>query len=619
MLKRVITASGVVCFALLSFTFAQTSNATLGGTVSDATGALIPGVMITATNTATGIVTTLISNEAGAYQFASLQTGVYKVSAELSGFQTQTYSNVALGISQQVRLNFTLPVGGVAQSLEVTVAADTVLATSSSSIGSVLTDNTVRDLPLSGRQVVDLVRTTAGAVGSNFVGGRVGWVNTTRDGFVVGDGRYTRGAYSVNFVSPDLVEEVRIVTASVDAESLRGAGQVQMVTRSGTNQFRGSLFWNNRNTALDAAEWFNNFNNVEKNYENRTQAGARIGGPIVKNKTFFFALIDTQRDIVRETFVGTVLTAQARQGIFRFFPGVDNQNINQNNPTVDRNGDPVRPSNATGDLQSFSVFGRDPSRPGYDPTGFVQNTLLSRMPLPNDFTVGDGLNTAGIRFTRRINGQDDGAGSNIEENNRDQINTRIDHNFNPRHKLSFVYTYERTSNMTSQAGIMNWPNGYNGAVKRFPSHLTFSLVSTLSTNLVNELRVGRRNSLLDNWAPWYVGRHGEGEVTDPTAKEAFKLLPVNNGIPFQPVTTLFPSNILNWNAGDGGTRGAESPLWSYADTLAWTQGKHALKAGAEFRYMRSAPWNDSNFTPQAVFGAGGVQVTGIDNAAIPGL
>jgi hypothetical protein len=436
---------------------------------------------------------------------------------------------------------------------------------------------------------------------------------------VVGDGRYTRGAYSVNFVSPDLVEEVRLVTASVDAESLRGAGQLQMVTRSGTNQFRGSLFWNNRNSALDAAEWFNNFNGVKKNYENRTQAGGRIGGPIVKNKTFFFALIDTQRDIVRETFVGTVLTAQARQGIFRFFPGVDNQNINQNNPTVDRNGNPVRPSNATGDLQSFSVFGPDSSRPRFDTTGFVQNTLLSRMPLPNDFTVGDGLNTAGIRFTRRINGQDDGAGSNIEENNRNQFNTRLDHNFNSNHKLSFVYTYESTWNMTAQAGIMNWPNGYNGAVKRFPSHLAFSLVSSFSTNLVNELRVGRRNSLLDNWAPWYVGRHGEGEVTDPVAKEAFKLLPVNNGIPFQPVTTLFPSNILNWNAGDGGTRGAESPLWSYGDTLAWTQGKHAFKVGAEYRYMRSAPWNDSNFTPQAVFGAGGVAVTGIDNGAFPGL
>ena len=119
---------------------AQTSNATVGGTVSDATGALIPGVSVTATNAATGIVTTVLTNEAGAYQFASLQTGTYKIVAELSGFQTQTYNNVTLGISQQVRLNFVLEVGNVATTVDVTEAADTALSTTSASIGSVRTD-----------------------------------------------------------------------------------------------------------------------------------------------------------------------------------------------------------------------------------------------------------------------------------------------------------------------------------------------------------------------------------------------------------------------------------------------------------------------------------------------
>src|SRR5436190_16995116 len=392
----------VVSLFLLVFAeaFGQSSNATLGGTVSDASGAFIPGVTMTAVNTATGITNTVISNEAGGYQFASLQTGTYKVSAELPGFQTQTYENVTLGISQQVRLNFALQVGSVAQAVEVTVAADTLIATSSSSVGNVLPEYKVRDLPLGARNVLDLILTSSGVSNAAntagqaygafegdtgvLAGGRLSAVNTTRDGFVVTDGRYLDGAFSVTYTSSDLVEEVRVITAPVDAEAGRGSGQVQMVTRSGTNQFRGSAFWANHNSALDAANWFNNFNGVAKDYKNRNQFGVRLGGPIIKNKTFFFFLVDEQRDILKQTFVGTVLTPQARQGIFRFFPGADNQNATQNNPTVDRNGNPVRPASATGDLQSFSVFGRDTFRPGYDPTGFIENVILGRMPLPND-------------------------------------------------------------------------------------------------------------------------------------------------------------------------------------------------------------------------------------------
>src|SRR5206468_1617565 len=242
-----------------------------------------------------------------------------------------------------------------------------------------------------------------------------------RDGISVNDTRHSdSGAYAVTYTSPDLVEEVRIVVSAADAELGRGGGQVQMATRAGTNLFRGSVFYTNRNSALDASNWFNNFNGVEKDYENRNQYGGRLGGPIIKNKTFFFVLLDEQREAMRQNFVGSVLTAQARQGIYRYFPGADSQNATQNNPTVDRSGNPVRPATATGDLQSFSVFTdsagrtRDTLRPGYDSTGFIQSVLLSRMPLPNDFTVGDGLNTAGIRFVRRLSGLDLNIGNGFD-------------------------------------------------------------------------------------------------------------------------------------------------------------------------------------------------------------
>src|SRR5262252_2053134 len=296
--RRCAAALLLVCLLFCTTALTQTSNATLGGTVSDGSGALIPGVSITATNTSTGIVTTVISNEAGAYQFASLQPGSYKVTGELTGFQTQVYNNVALGISQQVRLNFSLQVGGVAQSVEVTVAADTLLATSSSSVGSVLPDSKIRDLPLAYRNALDLVITTPGTQASagtagvtvvgNFAGGRIGQVNTTRDGISVSDGRYDNGIYSATYVSQDLVDEVRVIVAPADAETGRGSGQVQLSTRSGTNQFKGSVFWANHNSALDSNSWFNNFRGVQPDYLNRNQVGGRLGGPIVKNKTFFF-------------------------------------------------------------------------------------------------------------------------------------------------------------------------------------------------------------------------------------------------------------------------------------------------------------------------------------------
>src|SRR5207244_12707964 len=137
---------------------------------------------------------------------------------------------------------------------------------------------------------------------------------------------------------PKLFEEIWVITSTVEAEAGRRSGQVQMVTRSGTIQVHGSAFWANHNSALDASNWFNNFNGVPKNYQNRNQFGARVGGPIIKNKTFFFVLLDEQRQVFRKTFVGTVLTPQARQGIFGFYPVADNQYAVAFNPVVDRNG-----------------------------------------------------------------------------------------------------------------------------------------------------------------------------------------------------------------------------------------------------------------------------------------
>src|SRR5256886_1655438 len=322
-MKKLFAA--VLLFLALTLNgFSQSTSATLGGTVQDATGAFIPGVTITATNTGTGIVTTVLSNEAGAYQFASLQPGTYDVKAELPGFQPAVAKDFQLGGAQQARFNFTLQVGAAAgTTVDVNVAADTLLATSSNSVGAILPEYKVRDLPLATRDVFGLVAATAGVQGSgdqmigNFAGGRLSAANTTRDGINVSAGRFEDGAWSLTYTSPDLVEEVKVVVAPVDAQTSRGVGQVSMITRSGTNQLRGSVFWANHNSAPAAANGFSNLNGAGKDYDNRNQFGARVGGPIVKNKTFFFALFEGQRDIRRRRALATPLPPMGGQGTFR--------------------------------------------------------------------------------------------------------------------------------------------------------------------------------------------------------------------------------------------------------------------------------------------------------------
>src|SRR6185295_17462960 len=155
----------LMSFFLSTNGFGQSSNATVSGTVSDVANALIPGVTVTATNTETGVVSTGLSNESGSFNISGLLPGVYTLSAELPGFQTQTFTGVRFGNAAQARLNFKLQVANLNTTVEVTVAADRLLIESTSSVGAVLPENTVRDLPIvgvMGNDALNLVRTLPG-------------------------------------------------------------------------------------------------------------------------------------------------------------------------------------------------------------------------------------------------------------------------------------------------------------------------------------------------------------------------------------------------------------------------------------------------------------------------
>jgi hypothetical protein len=685
-MARIAIAVGLLLSLVVSTpAFGQSTYATVSGTIEDSTGALIPGVTVTATNNGTGVVTSVFSNDSGTYNIPSLLPGVYKVSAELPGFQTKTFTDVQLGNAERVRLNFTLTVASVATGVEVTVAADTLLATSSSSVGEVLSQQRVQDMPMVSNNVLDLYRSVPGirindsGVAGSFAGlSGLNTVNIQRDGVdAAGGARFGSNALAATYMSPDLIGEVRMIVAPVDAELGRGNAQIQFLTRSGTNQFRGTAVWSARNSALDANTWNNN-NDVDPktgvwkptlaDWANNHQFTGSYSGPVVRNKTFFFVLWDSLLVNGRRTPNSMVLTPCARNGIFRYFDNWNNGNFNQalvaatGTPTiavVDSVGNPQRPATNpgadqnpatnpfTGTLRYASVFGQvrnTPTRPdcsdadiapapssatgtwdlnrkAVDPTGFVTK-VLGKMPMPNNYETGDGLNTAGFRWTRHEHGTEDifgvtaGGLGTLSGLGRKQINTKIDHNFDSRNKLGVSYTYERSG---GDANYEAWPDGFRGLFFRRPHTLSANLISTLSATLVNEARLGMRRT---------AGNTYNGLTNPKSGKEAQSFFPNFGGYP---VMIGLGTNTVNFQAtqplGGGSTQQYNdvTNLWSYTDSLSWAKGKHAFKFGGEIRRtyslgydagigITSIPRAVGGDAPQAPIPAGS-----ISNTNMPGL
>lgn len=658
-MKRFIVFTALLAILVLTpQAFSQSSFASLSGTINDSTGAIVPNVKVTATNVATGITNTALSNNAGIYNFPSLLPGTYKVSAESSGLQTQTFTDVALGNAAQVRLNFKLQVSGITESVEVSVAADRVLLESSSSSGEVLVQESVQALPLVNSNALDLIRVTSAYVPTgNFInnaneatiaGVSITNLNIQRDGVNVSDVRYPAGIHAPTQINPDLVGEFRMVTAPVDAEVGRGNSQVQVLTKSGSNAYHGGAVWEVQNSALDSTQWSLN-RSVPKlvNWRNINQYTLSLGGPIVKNKTFFFALWNGQISRGRDAASATVLTPCARKGIFRYF---DNWSNGPNNSalalagsapsyaSVDSAGNPVAPPAAlpsmltmvdgvltktsnwephNGILRYASVFGTvqnadamaadcsnaivdtatgvsgggwDTYRKAVDASGFVGDStgftsrFLELMPAANNYdTAGDGLNTASHKWTRSFRGNDNLY--NVGEyNQRKQINIKIDHNFSDRHRINGSWSYEKG---WSDNNLRVWPNGFGGFAERRPQVLTVNFSSTLRSNLLNEFRFGMART----------GTNMYGPLDNPeTGEELRGYLNEVNGLPLvvNPGTggtafNLGNSNIIGgrWNGFLTVSNRDISPRWTYADTLIWTKGAHSFKMGGELRFNRS--------------------------------
>ncbi|HEY5907283.1 MAG TPA: carboxypeptidase regulatory-like domain-containing protein, partial [Vicinamibacteria bacterium] len=330
MMRKLIVAAAIA-LGTAAPTFAQFDTASVLGTVEDRSGGVVPGATVTLLSLDTGIASTKVSDEKGAYEFTSVRIGAYKVSAELSGFATAVADNVRVNIGARQRVDLILSPGTVTEAVEVTSDVS-LLESDSSERGQVITHEQAVALPLNGREYSSLVLLSTGVRLSAL---NTGSASTVREGsFNVNGLRSTfnnflldgldNNAYGtsnqgfsnqVMQPSPDAVAEFRVVTNNMSAEYGRSAGAtVNVAYASGTNEFRGSAWEFLRDESLNATGFFKPVNG-EKPPLTRNQFGFVFGGPVIRNKAFFFVDYEGFRQTREQVAFSTIPNPTQRQGV----------------------------------------------------------------------------------------------------------------------------------------------------------------------------------------------------------------------------------------------------------------------------------------------------------------
>src|SRR5215471_767492 len=312
--------------ALAVSALAQVTTGRLEGTVNDPQGASVPGAQVKVSNTETGQTFDTVADEKGLWAIPSVATAMYRVVVSHPGFKTTTVDNVKVDAGVPATVNAKLEVGSLAETVEVQGGAE-VLQTASATVTSTLVGRQLHELPFTSRNLTELIVTQPGSAtpgvprSTSVYGMPQSALNVTKDGINIQDNsnKSSDGFFNAIFPRADAIEEMTISAAAAGADSnAEGSMQVKMVTRSGSNDFHGGLFEQHRNQYFDANSYFNNLNGTApRDHIVFNQFGGFVGGPIKRNKLFFFAHMEALQ--LPQTYTepqGRVLTADALNGIF---------------------------------------------------------------------------------------------------------------------------------------------------------------------------------------------------------------------------------------------------------------------------------------------------------------
>ncbi|MBM3813624.1 MAG: carboxypeptidase regulatory-like domain-containing protein [Acidimicrobiia bacterium] len=538
----------------------QTSTtATIVGTISDSTGAVISGATVELVDVSTNQSRKAASNDAGQYIFPNVVPGTHRLTASMQGFRQAVIQDLKVDVTKSYSLNVTLEVGGVAEVVEVSATAGAELQTLDSTVGAVLKGDSLLRMPAVNRSAVALLSIQpmvqpARGIGSNVnQGGQVAGARSDQSTFNLdgtdatdltsGTGQYFSGA--VDFFSPspsvpvplESLEEFRVSTTNPNATFGRSAGgQINFVTKRGTNNLHGSGYWYHQNDNMNANFWRFNRLGIKRPETKDNRFGTTLGGPVIKNRTFLFGHYEGRRFPRAANVSRIVPTSTLRQGILRF-------------------------RDAAGNVNSYNVRDFDPRRLGPSP---VITRLWNALPEGNDSAGGavDGLNTIFI------------TGPADNSLRMDFGVARLDHQFNDKWRLYSTYRYATQfvadTGQIDTAGLT--PGATRGQLSPTagtpvePRFFSTQLTGTLSPNVVNELNVGYIRNF---WAYKRANPFPQVQGTSAALLVAHGIM--DSGVDFD-------------------TQRGRSRIWRdqtyyLSNNLTWVKGKHNLQFGGSLRFM----------------------------------